>query len=292
MTNRLLVGSGPLLSTVVTALQTRPGSVQVATTDSALAESLHGTVTVRDVDGINRGVLLSFDRPDVVGVFGESRRANRSLATTVRDVFPDAKLIVYGGERVSEEDLSGPSLESVADVVVDRLVGPLGLVRDVEVSYLDIVELPTVLPECDVALFVNAMDDLRDVVADLFEPRIAFEQGASLRRIEFGDGLYVHTPLRSAWSVIPFAISIPRKSQTGWGSIAIERDGRRYGESRRKPRLHSDYCNDLPVRPHHFVRSIRNRLTVITIIRTAVPMYRSDYPITGGRYGTDGQQSV
>jgi len=120
MTNRLLVGSGPLLSTVVTALQTRPGSVQVATTDSALAESLHGTVTVRDVDGINRGVLLSFDRPDVVGVFGESRRANRSLATTVRDVFPDAKLIVYGGERVSEEDLSGPSLESVADVVVDR----------------------------------------------------------------------------------------------------------------------------------------------------------------------------
>ncbi|MEF8936657.1 MAG: bifunctional oligoribonuclease/PAP phosphatase NrnA [Halovenus sp.] len=119
MTNRLLVGSGSLLSTVVESLQTRPGSIEVATTDGALAESVHGTVGVRDVDEINRGVLLSFDRPDIVGVFGQNRATNRSLAITVRDVFPEAKLVVYRTEREGNDDHSGPTLESVADMIVD-----------------------------------------------------------------------------------------------------------------------------------------------------------------------------
>ena len=121
MSNRLLLGSGSLLSTVVETLREQPGSLQVGTTDSALAESLQGTVPVRNVDAINRGLILSFDRPDIVGVFDKTRLTNRAIALAVRDVFPDAELVVYtGGDDADEPhpDLE-PGLEAIADTVVD-----------------------------------------------------------------------------------------------------------------------------------------------------------------------------
>lgn len=136
MTHRLLLGSGALLSTVVTSLRDRPGRLQVCTTDETLADSLREqSVDVEEFEDIDVDALRSLDTPEIVAVFDQSPKRNRKLARHARSAFQDAQLIAYKGwetdspeedeiERRTETAAStgvvlSDELETVAQNVID-----------------------------------------------------------------------------------------------------------------------------------------------------------------------------
>ncbi len=126
MTNRLLVGAGLLMSTVVESVRKQPGQLQVCTTDQALAESLQGELSVTAVEDVTEDVLLSFEKPDIVGVFNKEPEKNREFAVTVSKLYPDTTLVAYTGPDSGSDE----RLESIADIVLDPTVEVANQITD------------------------------------------------------------------------------------------------------------------------------------------------------------------
>jgi len=130
MIDRLVLGSGSFVQTIVDALREKPGSVCVGTSDRSLATTFREIgVDAETLDPTDEAALSALDS-DIVFVLQDSEQANREAARAVRNALPEAYLLVYAGEN----DLShGASLEGIADRVVDpgrataaRLVDQVG----------------------------------------------------------------------------------------------------------------------------------------------------------------------
>ena len=135
MTYRLLLGSGSLVATVGKSLAERPGTLRVVTTDERVADALgEQSVPAEYFETVDADVLRSMDPPAVVGLFDERRDRNRRLAALVRTVFPDAKIVGYGGwedEDPAEEPADGfeEETDSIVDPraeITDYLLGRVG----------------------------------------------------------------------------------------------------------------------------------------------------------------------
>jgi nanoRNase/pAp phosphatase (c-di-AMP/oligoRNAs hydrolase) len=116
MVERLIVGSGSLVQTLVDELQTWPGSVAVGTADESLATTLRETgIDAAVFDADDERALAERD-PDVVFVAQDTTAASLAAARAVRRALPSAHLLVYASDGVAEH---GEALDSVADTVVD-----------------------------------------------------------------------------------------------------------------------------------------------------------------------------
>jgi len=116
MTNRLVLGSSPVLFRIVEGLAELPGSVRVGTTEEGLADSIHDLgVTVSLFEQFDEETLRELDTPDIVAVFEEARQANLDRCRAVNAVFPDAYLLAYTGRDAGDEG----EIEQIADQVLD-----------------------------------------------------------------------------------------------------------------------------------------------------------------------------
>lgn len=117
MVDRLVLGSGRVVSSVVDALGDRPGSVRVLTADEGRAETLRNDgITVLEGDPTQVASMEQFERADVILAFARTRQENLAAARAARRAFPDAYLVAYAGDDATEH---GSRLAKVADSVVD-----------------------------------------------------------------------------------------------------------------------------------------------------------------------------
>lgn len=117
MTQRLLLGAGPLLGTVARSVHGQRGSLQVGTDDTALADSLTELgISVAEFDHLHPEELSRLEAPEMVGVFDETRARNERLIVAAAETFPDAYLLGYAG-------WGKPDTTELASLT-DRLVDP------------------------------------------------------------------------------------------------------------------------------------------------------------------------
>lgn len=116
MVDRLVLGSGSLVQTVVESLRGQPGTVRVGTDDKSFATTFREVgVDADHLDPTDEATLAELD-PDIVFVVEDDPADNRAAARAVRRALPDVYLLAYAGE----DDLDhGAALEGVADEVLD-----------------------------------------------------------------------------------------------------------------------------------------------------------------------------
>jgi len=118
MIRRLVLGSGSLGPPVVDALASKPGTLQVVTSDGHWARTLREQdISIKEGDPADEGLLRSVAPADIVAVIGDGTAGNRTVARTARRVFPDAHLLAYAGDDATDH---GAVLDGVADTVIDR----------------------------------------------------------------------------------------------------------------------------------------------------------------------------
>jgi nanoRNase/pAp phosphatase (c-di-AMP/oligoRNAs hydrolase) len=112
MVERLLLGSGPLVSTVA---RDADDPVRVATPDDRLASALlDDDIAVEVLDPTDAEALSGLGA-DLVVVLEESEEAALAAARAVRAALPDAHLVAYGGR----DGRPDTPLSAVADRVLD-----------------------------------------------------------------------------------------------------------------------------------------------------------------------------
>jgi len=117
MVDRLVLGSGGLVRTVVESLEDRPGSVHVLTDQEGRAETLRENgIPVFDGDPARAETIDQFDGIDIVLALAETQQENRDAARAARRVFPDAYLLAYAGDDATDH---GAQLAEIADRVID-----------------------------------------------------------------------------------------------------------------------------------------------------------------------------
>jgi nanoRNase/pAp phosphatase (c-di-AMP/oligoRNAs hydrolase) len=118
MIDRLVVGDGPLVRTVVGSLTDQPGSVQVFTANEGLADSLREQgIAVSTADPATRSAYENV-AADMVVTLAETTAQNLAIARAVRATLSDAYLIAYTGTESVDRDESG-ALDALADKLVD-----------------------------------------------------------------------------------------------------------------------------------------------------------------------------
>jgi nanoRNase/pAp phosphatase (c-di-AMP/oligoRNAs hydrolase) len=130
MVDRLVLGSGSLVQTVVSALREKPGTVYVGTDDRTLATTFREVgVDAETLDPTDETALADLD-PDLVFVLQDSPQDSHAAARAVKNALPEAYLLVYAGEG---DRSHGTALEGIADRVVDpgrataaRLIDQIG----------------------------------------------------------------------------------------------------------------------------------------------------------------------
>lgn len=116
MVDRLVLGSGRLVQTLVGSLRDQSGSVRVVTDEESLATALQNEGTVVERGEPSEPKTLATLSAEFVVVLEETHAATRSAARAAQAAFPDAYLLVYAARdtpRASEE------LDDLADRVVD-----------------------------------------------------------------------------------------------------------------------------------------------------------------------------
>jgi nanoRNase/pAp phosphatase (c-di-AMP/oligoRNAs hydrolase) len=117
MVNRLVLGSGSLVKTVVDSMEGSPGTIQVATGDDHLASVLtERGVATEALDVTDERALGQFDDVDIVFVAQETERENLAASRAVRNALSDVYLIAFSGNDATDH---GAMLASTADKVVD-----------------------------------------------------------------------------------------------------------------------------------------------------------------------------
>jgi nanoRNase/pAp phosphatase (c-di-AMP/oligoRNAs hydrolase) len=120
MTDRLVIGSGSLAHTLVDSLADRPGTVRVLTDDEQYARTIRGDVDVQMGDPTERRALERAGPVDIVAIADESAAVNRAVGDVIRDVFPDAYVIIYTDDKQAwRTNGHTESLAAVADSVLD-----------------------------------------------------------------------------------------------------------------------------------------------------------------------------
>jgi len=148
----------------------------------------------------------------------------RSKPSSQRPSFAELALPVVGQLRfVKLANVRRGRFDRGSDFVVDLSGGPLALVRDLEVADFDTVELARKLADGDVALRVDALDDLANVFPDRLDAGVALEEGRAVVRPEVRDRLNVdcHTltfERRSKTVSFRWSTRVPDRSHHG-GSI-------------------------------------------------------------------------
>jgi hypothetical protein len=128
--------------------------------------------------GAARGVDADpVERPEPPAEFAAPRLPVAERRPPVRRQLPFVEL----------PDVRRGRLDRRADVGVDGVVGALGVVGHVEVPDLDAVQLTAVLPDRDVALGPDSLDDLPGVGAGALDPGVPIEQGRPLVGREIRD---------------------------------------------------------------------------------------------------------
>ena len=118
MVDRLVLGSGPLVSTVTASLADQSGTVRVVTEDEKRAKSLRERgIAVFALDPTAPATLERFDDVDIVAALGDAGEQNLLAARTARQVFPGAYLLAYTGT-------DGTADEAEFGDVVDRVIDP------------------------------------------------------------------------------------------------------------------------------------------------------------------------
>jgi nanoRNase/pAp phosphatase (c-di-AMP/oligoRNAs hydrolase) len=118
MIDRLVLGSGSLLHTLVTSLRDQSGTLRVGTEDESLIRSLQDNgIDVVDPSPEDAEALSTLDVEFVV-VTAETRTEVQTVATAAREAFPDAYLLVYTGAFGIGGTANGDSLDQIADKVV------------------------------------------------------------------------------------------------------------------------------------------------------------------------------
>jgi nanoRNase/pAp phosphatase (c-di-AMP/oligoRNAs hydrolase) len=128
MTDRLVLGSSPLVPTLTAELAELPGDLHVLTTDEAIAESVRETgVSVTAAEAIDAETLESLDVPEIVAVFERSRQANRQWCQAVRQAFQGVYLIASAGtdDREHEEQIDACEHDRPLGDLADRVLDPV-----------------------------------------------------------------------------------------------------------------------------------------------------------------------
>jgi len=118
MVDRLVLGSGPLVSSVAGSLQEQSGTVQVVTADEKRAESLRETgVSVFTLDPTDPATLERFDDVDVVAALDTAGEHNLAAVRAAQRVFPDVYMLAYAGNDSAVDD-------AAFSAIVDRVIDP------------------------------------------------------------------------------------------------------------------------------------------------------------------------
>jgi len=124
MIDRLVVGDGPLVRTVVGSLADQPGTVRAVTANEGLADSLREQgISVSTNDPAAPSTYADFSDIDFVVTLAETSARNLAIARAVRDAFSDAYLVVYAGD-----DVDGGSGPAGLDKLADKRIDPVGAV--------------------------------------------------------------------------------------------------------------------------------------------------------------------
>jgi len=117
MVTRLVLGCGSVGRAVVRTVRQWPGELHAVVPDSSRAESLREG-TVRAVVGDPADASNYPETAETVFVGGDDAAANLETARAVRERFPDALVVAYGGGDAADGTLR--ELAATADRVVDR----------------------------------------------------------------------------------------------------------------------------------------------------------------------------
>jgi nanoRNase/pAp phosphatase (c-di-AMP/oligoRNAs hydrolase) len=125
MIDRLVVGDGPLVRTVVGSLADQPGTVRAVTVNDPLAASLReqGTSVSTD-DPTAPSTYADAADIDIVVTLAETSARNLAIARAVREAFSDVYLIAYAGDDMADNESVGAGLDAIADKCID----PVGAV--------------------------------------------------------------------------------------------------------------------------------------------------------------------
>ncbi|MFC7073487.1 bifunctional oligoribonuclease/PAP phosphatase NrnA [Halovenus rubra] len=116
MVDRLVLGSGKLVQTIVGSLRDQSGSVRVVTDDGALATTLQNEGTaVEEKDPSNPDALDELAAEFVV-VFEETTKHVLATTRAAREAFPEAYLLAYVGKEA-------PQCEEL-ETLTDRIANP------------------------------------------------------------------------------------------------------------------------------------------------------------------------
>jgi nanoRNase/pAp phosphatase (c-di-AMP/oligoRNAs hydrolase) len=117
MVDRLVLGSGPLVSTVTASLADQSGTVRVVTENEKRAESLRERgIAVFTLDPTSSAALERFDDTDIVAALDGAGERNLAAARTARRVHPDAYLLAYTGVDGTADEAE---FADVADDIID-----------------------------------------------------------------------------------------------------------------------------------------------------------------------------
>jgi len=117
MVDRLVLGSGRLVSAVAGSLRKQPGTVRVVTDDESLAETLQESgLSVFTFDPTDAAALERFDGIDIVALLADEGERNLAAARAARRAFPDAYTLAYVG---NDGAPGGAALATTVDRVID-----------------------------------------------------------------------------------------------------------------------------------------------------------------------------
>jgi TrkA-N domain. len=116
MLDRLILGSGSLVSTIATDSE---DPVRVGTADDSLVSSLQQEgVTAERVDPTDPQALSALDA-DLVFVLAKTETTALAIARAVREALPGAYLVAHADVRSDGDGDTGTTLASVADRLLD-----------------------------------------------------------------------------------------------------------------------------------------------------------------------------
>jgi nanoRNase/pAp phosphatase (c-di-AMP/oligoRNAs hydrolase) len=186
--SRLVLGSSPVARAVVSALRGRPGTLTVVSTVRGQVETLREEGVDAQLGDLADPETYP-DRATTVLVAGPDGTENRDAARVVRERFPDALLVAYGGAEPDDESLA--DLRALADRVVDSRGTVAEALVDVVTgaSVTRVARLLRVLRSIDGTLAVVMHDnpDPDAIAAALALVRIADQVGVEAVPCYFGD---------------------------------------------------------------------------------------------------------
>ncbi|WP_459192411.1 DHH family phosphoesterase [Halosimplex sp. J119] len=223
MTSRLVLGTGSLAGALVNELGERRGRLSVVSTDENAVRTLREEGIAAEVgDPTEEATLRECERPDTVAVATPDPATNVAAARSVRQVYPDAFVLVYTGN--GSTDGQRAAMEAVADKVVDPAAATADrLIEKVGDAGLRTRKLTSVLRDVDGRLAIVTHDnpDPDAIGSAVALARIAAATGCASDICYFGD--ITHQENRAFVNVLDFdLINLePGADLADYGGVAL-----------------------------------------------------------------------